>query len=74
MMLLEEGFEVVSVDASDKMLKQAYKTRWELRKEEIYDKWGEKISEVISLVILKSNFKSSSQELTQRFSELYLNS
>ena len=46
MMLLEEGFEVVSVDASDKMLKQAYKTRWERRKEEIYDKWGEKISEV----------------------------
>ena len=41
MMLLEEGFEVVSVDASDKMLKQAYKTRWEHRKEEIYDKWGE---------------------------------
>ena len=45
MMLLEEGFEVVSVDASDKMLKQAYKTRWERRKEEIYDKWGENNAE-----------------------------
>jgi hypothetical protein len=41
MLLLEEGFEVVSVDASDKMLKQAYKTRWDHRKEDIYDKWGE---------------------------------
>ena len=41
MLLLEEGFEVVSVDASDKMLKQAYKTRWDRRKEDIYDKWGE---------------------------------
>merc|ERR1712066_518571 len=27
-MLLEEGFTVTSVDASDKMLKQAHKTRW----------------------------------------------
>ena len=43
MMLLEEGFEVVSVDASDKMLKQAYKQRWDHRKEDIYDKWGKKI-------------------------------
>lgn len=38
-MLLEEGFDVTSVDASDKMLKQALKIRWERRKEEIYDKW-----------------------------------
>ena len=49
MMLLEEGFEVVSVDASDKMLKQAYKTRWEHRKEEIYDKWSELIYQLVSL-------------------------
>ena len=28
-MLLEEGFKVTSVDASDKMLKQAHKVRWE---------------------------------------------
>ncbi|XP_076244143.1 glycine N-methyltransferase [Calliopsis andreniformis] len=38
-MLLEEGFEVVSVDASDKMLKYALKARWERRKEEAFDKW-----------------------------------
>ncbi|XP_043252111.1 glycine N-methyltransferase [Colletes gigas] len=38
-MLLEEGFEVVSVDASDKMLKYALKSRWERRKEEAFDKW-----------------------------------
>lgn len=38
-MLLEEGFKVTSVDASDKMLKQALKTRWERRKEDIFDNW-----------------------------------
>jgi len=42
-MLLEEGFEVVSVDASDKMLKYALKSRWERRKEHAFDNWGEKI-------------------------------
>lgn len=39
-MLLEEGFEVLSVDASDKMLKYALKARWERRKEEAFDNWG----------------------------------
>ncbi|XP_055855883.1 glycine N-methyltransferase [Episyrphus balteatus] len=38
-MLLEEGFEVVSVDASDKMLKYALKERWSRRKEPAFDKW-----------------------------------
>ncbi|XP_011308305.1 glycine N-methyltransferase [Fopius arisanus] len=38
-MLLEEGFEVVSVDASDKMLKYALKSRWERRKESAFDNW-----------------------------------
>jgi glycine N-methyltransferase len=40
-MLLEEGFEVVSVDASDKMLKYALKSRWERRKEKSFDNWSE---------------------------------
>ena len=39
-MLLEEGFTVTSVDASDKMLKQAHKTRWNRRKEDKFDEWG----------------------------------
>lgn len=39
-MLLEEGFEVVSIDASDKMLKYALKERWNRRKEASFDKWG----------------------------------
>ncbi len=39
-LLLEEGFKVTSVDASDKMLKQAHKTRWDRRKEEAFDNWG----------------------------------
>lgn len=38
-MLLEEGFTVTSVDASDKMLKQAHKTRWARRKEDKFDEW-----------------------------------
>lgn len=39
LMLVEEGFEVVSVDASDKMLKYALKERWARRKEAAFDKW-----------------------------------
>ncbi|XP_043283710.1 glycine N-methyltransferase [Venturia canescens] len=38
-LLLEEGFDVVSVDASDKMLKYALKSRWERRKEPAFDNW-----------------------------------
>ncbi|KAL1257995.1 hypothetical protein QQF64_011239 [Cirrhinus molitorella] len=38
-MLVEEGFSVVSVDASDKMLKYALKERWERRKEPAFDNW-----------------------------------
>jgi glycine N-methyltransferase len=44
-MLLEEGFRVVSADASDKMLKQAYKTRWDRRKEEAFDNWGKSLNQ-----------------------------
>lgn len=40
-MLVEEGFEVVSIDASDKMLKYALQKRWERRKELNFDKWSE---------------------------------
>ncbi|XP_013401873.1 glycine N-methyltransferase isoform X2 [Lingula anatina] len=38
-LLLEEGFKVTSVDASDKMLKFALKERWNRRKEEAFDNW-----------------------------------
>ncbi|KAK8390272.1 hypothetical protein O3P69_010155 [Scylla paramamosain] len=38
-MLLEEGFQVTSVDLSDKMLKYALKTRWQRRKETAFDNW-----------------------------------
>ncbi|XP_036338090.1 glycine N-methyltransferase [Rhagoletis pomonella] len=38
-MLLEEGYDVVSVDASDKMLKYALKERWNRRKEPAFDRW-----------------------------------
>lgn len=45
-MLLEEGFEVVSVDASDKMLKYALKERWNRRKEAAFDQWSELLSNI----------------------------
>nr|XP_020479128.1 glycine N-methyltransferase isoform X3 [Monopterus albus] len=38
-MLVEEGFNMVSVDASDKMLKYALTARWERRKETAFDQW-----------------------------------
>uniref|UniRef100_A0A336N068 Glycine N-methyltransferase n=1 Tax=Culicoides sonorensis TaxID=179676 RepID=A0A336N068_CULSO len=38
-LLIEEGFEVVSIDASDKMLKYALKKRWNNRKDPKFDKW-----------------------------------
>ncbi|KAG9268874.1 glycine N-methyltransferase [Astyanax mexicanus] len=38
-MLVEEGFKMFSVDASDKMLKYALKERWERRKEPAFDQW-----------------------------------
>lgn len=49
-MLVEEGFDVMSVDASDKMLKYALKSRWERRKEPAFDQWGEFFSAVRHLV------------------------
>ncbi|XP_023213521.1 glycine N-methyltransferase-like [Centruroides sculpturatus] len=39
-MLLEAGFKMTSVDASDKMLKYALKKRWNRRKEPAFDDWG----------------------------------
>jgi len=39
MMLVEEGFEVTSTDASDKMLKYALKERWNRRKQPEFDRW-----------------------------------
>lgn len=39
-MLVEEGFEVVSIDASDKMLKYALRERWHRRKEPGFDSWS----------------------------------
>lgn len=43
-MLVEEGFHMMSVDASDKMLKYALKARWERRKETAFDEWGMKVA------------------------------
>ncbi|XP_014676082.1 PREDICTED: glycine N-methyltransferase-like [Priapulus caudatus] len=38
-LLLEEGFHVKSVDASDKMLKYALRERWRRRQEPAFDNW-----------------------------------
>ncbi|KAI0240469.1 Glycine N-methyltransferase [Lamellibrachia satsuma] len=53
-MLLAEGFNVVSTDASDKMLKYALKERWRRRKEKAFDKW----------VIEEANWLSLSDDLS----------
>lgn len=39
-MLLEKGFDVISTDGSDAMLRTAFAERWERRKEAAFDKWG----------------------------------
>jgi len=39
-MLLDEGFHVMSTDASDKMLKYALRQRWLKRKQPQFDSWG----------------------------------
>lgn len=39
MLILENGFDVTSTDASDKMLKYALKERWNRRKDQAFDKW-----------------------------------
>lgn len=39
LLLVEEGFRVTSVDASDRMLKYALKLRWNRRKEPGFDDW-----------------------------------
>lgn len=38
-LLLEEGFKVTSVDASDRMLKYALKIRWNRRHEDAFNDW-----------------------------------
>jgi len=53
-MLLEDGFEVVSSDASDKMLKTAYKLRWDRRRETAFDNW---IIEEANWLTLHENMK-----------------
>lgn len=63
MMLVDEGFKVVSVDASDKMLKHALKARWEKRKNPKYDEWGKcvrygiKIKYAVSSAFFVSTFR-----------------
>ena len=51
-MLVEEGFNMVSVDASDKMLKYALKSRWERRKEPAFDQWGTALFHFVEIELL----------------------
>ena len=60
MTLVEEGFSVVSTDASDKMLKYALKERWARRKDDRFDAWGEENHELVesrSMQLLFFNFQ-----------------
>merc|ERR1711892_1292632 len=45
--LIEEGFKLTSANFSDKMLKVAYKTRWDRRREPAFFEW-----EIHSLIFL----------------------
>ncbi|XP_022081501.1 glycine N-methyltransferase-like [Acanthaster planci] len=49
MMLLEEGFQVMSCDASDKMVLHAFRERWERRKEDCFDKWEIEVANWLTL-------------------------
>ena len=53
-MLREDGFQVTSVDGSDKMLKHALKERWERRKERngLFDKWNIEEVQISTGVVL----------------------
>ena len=57
-MLLEDGFEVVSSDASDKMLKTAYKLRWDRRRETAFDNWSRCTNLFCSSHILRYKMRS----------------
>ena len=54
-MLVEEGFEVVSCDASDKMLKYALRERWNRRKESNFEKWSEYRNFSLIICVINSN-------------------
>ena len=56
-MLVEEGFEVVSCDASDKMLKYALKERWNRRKETNFDNWGESQEYIFNEFVITSSLR-----------------
>ncbi|KAJ7374428.1 hypothetical protein OS493_007534 [Desmophyllum pertusum] len=58
-MLLENNFKMTSTDASDKMLKQAWKIRWQRRKEEAFDDWV--IEEGNWLALQEANIEVPSQ-------------
>ena len=70
-MLLEEGFEVVSVDASDKMLKYALKARWNRRDEPAFYNWGKNelnfriACNFIFLVIEEANWLTLDSDIEQ---------
>ncbi|XP_022095384.1 glycine N-methyltransferase-like [Acanthaster planci] len=48
-MLLEEGFRVMSCDASDKMVLHAFRERWARRKEECFDHWEIEVANWLTL-------------------------
>ncbi len=58
-MLVEEGFNMTSVDASDKMLKYALKSRWERRKEQAFDQWGNRIFHFVKTELSSLNVENT---------------
>ena len=56
-MLLEEGFRMTSSDASDKMLKGAHKTRWERRKEPMFEDWVIEEANLLTLQVRMTSYR-----------------
>jgi glycine N-methyltransferase len=61
-MLVEEGFQVVSTDASDKMLKYALRERWERRKEKGFEDW---VIEEANWMSLLDDFEENGVQIPQ---------
>lgn len=71
MMLVDEGFNLVSVDASDKMLKHALKARWEKRKNPKYDEWG-KWKQILTVTKLSTGLGYAGKILMFKINALFI--
>ena len=53
-LLIEEGFNVMSVDASEQMLKYAFSEKWKRREESAFDHWSKIFFGFVQIMKLSS--------------------